>query len=358
MSSNWKIKNGGSKSRLVLGVFLVWTCVSIISGCTRSDIHSPADSNTGFNSVGQQMRAVVSPRHRREPIRPLVAPTHLSKEKIALGKSLFHDVRLSRDNSISCATCHNVKDGGDDGLPTSVGVAGQVGGLNAPTVLNSCLHIAQFWDGRAKNLTEQVSGPIHNPIEMATTWDEVISKLSKDSAFVARFKKTYRRGLTPETITDAIVTYETALITVNSPFDQYLSGNDKALTEEGLAGYKLFKSIGCVSCHQGRAVGGNMFQEFGVMGNFADHFDDSNEGSKGRINVTKRRVDLHRFKVPSLRTVQMTAPYFHNGSTQTLEEAIKIMAEFQLGESLSESEIQKIKAFLISLNGKIPKELE
>lgn len=297
-------------------------------------------------------------QYRSEPIRPLHAPAGLSLEKIALGLQLFHDVRLSKNNTISCASCHNVKEGGDDGLPTSVGIQGKVGGLNAPTVLNSSLLLAQFWDGRVKDLHKQVEGPIHNPVEMGSSWEEVIAKLKDDSAFTARFTKSYPQGLSAESISDAIATYESALVTINSPFDRYLMGDNSALSDEALEGYKLFKAIGCVSCHQGQAVGGNMFQKFGVMGKFEDHFDSSNEVNHGRINATKRSVDLHRFKVPSLRTAQRTAPYFHNGCARTLEDAIRVMAEFQLGESLDDREVGQIKAFLISLDGEIPEELE
>lgn len=300
----------------------------------------------------------VMQQYRREPIRPLRRPTGLSAEKIALGRQLFHDVRLSGNNSVSCATCHNVKEGGDDGLPTSVGIHGEVGGLNAPTVLNSSLSLAQFWDGRAKDLHAQVAGPIHNPIEMDSNWDDVIVKLEKDTVFTKRFIETYPQGLSAGSISDAIATYESALVTVNSPFDRYLKGDSSALSGEALEGYKLFKEIGCVSCHQGQTVGGNMFQKFGVMGDFNEQFESSNQTNRGRINATKRAVDLHRFKVPSLRNVHRTAPYFHNGCAESLESAIKVMAEFQLGESLIEEEVSQIKAFLISLDGQIPKELE
>lgn len=329
------------------------------TGCTGSTITSDSTSPPPDQSaLDLSVTSEVMQQHRREPIRPLSNPHGLSSEKVELGRELFHDVRLSADNSISCASCHNVKEGGDDGLPTSVGINGQVGGLNAPTVLNSSKSLAQFWDGRAKDLREQAGGPIHNPIEMGSNWSEVISKLNQDTEFIRQFEKVYPHGLNEESIADAIATYETALVTVNSPFDRYLMGDDSALSEEALEGYKLFKAIGCISCHQGQAVGGNMFQKFGVMGDFSAQFDSSSQVSRGRMNATNRTVDLHRFKVPSLRTVHRTAPYFHNGCTDNLESAIKIMAEFQLGESLDDVEVNQIKAFLISLDGQIAEELE
>ncbi len=327
-------------------------------GCQPSEFdfastQLPVNSASFRVSVASQNASL-----RNEPIRPLEIPQGLCREKVQLGRELFHDARLSKDNSISCASCHVVKDGGDDGLATSIGIDNQVGPLNAPTVLNSSLFVAQFWDGRASNLQEQVAGPVHNPIEMGSDWDEVIAKLGKDRAFAKRFRRTFREGLSAETIADAIASYESALVTVNSPFDQYLRGDDSSITDDALSGYRLFKSIGCVSCHQGKAVGGNMFQEFGVMGEFNDQFEDTSEVSKGRINVTQREVDLHRFKVPSLRNVQRTAPYFHDGRTERLEDAIQIMAEFQLGESLDDNQVQQLSAFLISLNGEIPEELQ
>ena len=341
----------------------LFSCLVLVmlfgTGCQESAIKSESTSPPPDQSgIELSITNEVMQQYRREPIRPLSIPQGLSQVKVSLGRQLFHDVRLSADNSISCASCHNVKDGGDDGLPTSVGISGQVGGLNAPTVLNSSMSLAQFWDGRAKDLREQAGGPIHNPIEMGSNWNEVISKLNHDIEFTRQFEKAYPQGLNKESIADAIATYETALVTVNSPFDRYLMGDDSALSEEALEGYKLFKAIGCISCHQGQAVGGNMFQKFGVMGDFSAQFDSSSQVSRGRMNATNRTVDLHRFKVPSLRTVQRTAPYFHNGCTDNLESAIKIMAEFQLGESLDDVEVSQIKAFLISLDGDVAEELE
>lgn len=302
--------------------------------------------------------------HAGEPIRPLSPSTGSSPEKVMLGRLLFHDKRLSKDNSVSCASCHNIAEGGDDGLPTAVGIRNQVGSLNTPTVLNSSLSIAQFWDGRAKTLRDQASEPVHNPIEMDTNWDEVIEKLSRDRELVRKFQNLNGSGITKDTILDCIVAYESALVTVDSPFDLYLCGTSDEISEEALAGYSVFKSIGCVSCHQGSAVGGNMFQEFGVMRSFNENFGvdhDANpvhDPNKGRINVTEREIDLHRFKVPSLRNVELTAPYFHDGSSPTLKNAIKTMADFQLGMSLTETELSQVEAFLNSLTGRLPRYLK
>lgn len=199
----------------------------------------------------------------REPIQPLLEVTNLSPARVALGHELFNDVRLSKDNSVSCATFHVVPDGGDDGTSTSTGIAGRVGNLNAPTVLNSSLSGAQFQDGRARTLVERTPGPIHSPLEMDSNWDEVISKLAKDRGFVARFTSEYQQGLTPETIVDAIVTCEHALVTVDSPFDRYLLGDDQA-----------------------------------------------SEVNRGRINFTQRIVDLYRFRCSCITQYRIDRPIF------------------------------------------------
>ncbi|MCL4162737.1 UNVERIFIED_CONTAM: hypothetical protein GTU68_055155, partial [Idotea baltica] len=235
-----------------------------------------------------------------------------------LGKLLFNDTRLSHDNTISCASCHNISEGGDDGQPVSTGINGSRGTLNAPTVLNSSLSIAQFWDGRAKNLSAQIKSPIHSPIEMGSSWEEIVSKLRNDQSLADRFQHAFRSEISPTTIKAAIVSYEEALITIDAPFDRYLTGEAEAISPKAIEGYRLFKSIGCISCHQGKTVGGNMFQQFGVLGSSGEYFDLANRSSKGRFNVTGRTVDLQRFKVPSLRNVERTAPYFHNGSVQNL----------------------------------------
>ena len=292
-----------------------------------------------------------------EPILPIVADSSLESSKVALGKLLFHDRRLSKDNSISCADCHQIANGGADGKIKAVGYKKQVGPLNTPTVLNSSLNIAQFWDGRVKTLEEQIPGPVHNPIEMATDWKQVVAKLNQDAGLKQKFKSAYASNISSELIVDAIATYERALVTENSLFDQYLMGDESAISDAAKEGYRLFKEIGCVSCHQGRSVGGNMFQTFGIM---SDYFEDKvvRESDKGRINVTHRQRDLHRFKVPSLRTASVTAPYFHDGNTATLEEAVAEMAKIQLGTELLDNEIFQVVKFIESLNGELAEGLE
>ncbi|WP_197452435.1 cytochrome-c peroxidase [Rosistilla carotiformis] len=310
-----------------------------------------------MNTVPLPVRAVMS-SISTEPITPLLENRNLPAGKVELGRRLFHDKRLSADNSISCASCHDFAQGGSDGLETAIGYKNQRGPLNTPTVFNCSLSLAQFWDGRVASLEQQVSGPVHNPIEMATNWPDVITKLKRDKAFQRAFVKKYPRGFTEATIVDAIATFEKSLLTLHSPFDRYLLGDPSAISDDAADGYQLFKNLGCISCHQGSAVGGNMFQKFGVMEDYFCGEEANALTNKGRFNVTKRKSDLHRFKVPTLRNIALTAPYFHHGKTKTLREAIAIMAEHQLGTDLDETEIALIEAFLISLTGQIKKEWE
>jgi cytochrome c peroxidase len=274
--------------------------------------------------------------------------------RILLGRDLFFDKRLSADQTISCASCHDLELGGDDGLPTAVGINGAVGPINTPTVLNSGLNFAQFWDGRVRTLQEQAAGPVHNPIEMGGSWELAIERFSEDRELAGRFARAYEEGLTAESIADAIAVYETALLTLNSAFDRYQDGDEGALSAEAEEGYELFQGFGCISCHQGRAFGGNMFQRFGVMGDyFADRGLPLADADLGRYNVTGRDVDKFRFKVPSLRNVARTAPYFHDGSAATLPDAVALMAHYQLGEPATAEQLSRIVAFLESLNGEI-----
>ncbi|MES9922649.1 MAG: cytochrome c peroxidase [Candidatus Thiodiazotropha endolucinida] len=289
---------------------------------------------------------------KNEPIGPLTIERNLDPRLVSLGDQLFHDVRLSQDNSISCSSCHVLSTGGTDRKKNSVGVGGNVGGIKAPTVYNTRYNFVQFWDGRALTLEEQAAGPVHNPIEMSSNWEEVISKLRKDPTTADKFEELFHDGITGENIVVAIAAFERSLVTVNSRFDRWLKGEEGALTERELRGYRLFKSYGCISCHQGDNVGGNMF---GVMGAKGDYFKDRNGGIKepdlGRYNVTKQDEDKHYFKVPSLRLAAINPPYFHDGSQTSLQGAIRIMGRYQLGRDLPESDIDDIAAFLHTLVG-------
>lgn len=291
--------------------------------------------------------------HGMRALLPLPPAPELSKEKVALGKRLFFDKRLSHDNSLACAGCHDFSLGGSDRQAAAVGIGGARGSINTPTVFNAALNFSQFWDGRASSLEEQAAGPVHNPLEMGSNWAEVIAKLNLDSDYRQAFEQLYPQGMRGETIVDAIATYERTLLTPNSPFDRFLGGEKSALTQRQQDGYRHFLDYGCASCHQGVLIGGNMYQRFGVMG---DYFRDRPgnrliQSDLGRFNVTGREEDRHVFKVPSLRNVGITAPYFHDGSVDTLEKAVVIMGRYQLGRELSETDTQAIADFLRTLTG-------
>jgi cytochrome c peroxidase len=284
-----------------------------------------------------------------EPIKPLVKVS-LDARKVSLGRVMFHDKRLSKDNSLSCASCHEIAKGGMDGRQFAVGIKGQVGPINTPTVLNSGLNFRQFWNGRAATLEEQAAGPVHNPGEMGSNWQEVLGKLNKDAALVNQFRAIYPDGLQPKNIQDAIATFERSLITPGR-FDRYLNGESNAITSEEKQGYQLFKNYGCVACHQGQGVGGNMYQTFGVLGNYFKDKGKVTEADLGRFAVTKNEQDRHVFKVPSLRNVELTSPYFHDGSAKTLEEAIDVMFRYQLGRTAPAGDKALIVKFLKTLTG-------
>ena len=288
-----------------------------------------------------------------EPILPISPPlfTAVQKAQITLGRSLFSDPRLSRDNSTSCASCHSLDLGGADGRRVSVGINGAMGTVNAPTVINSSMNIAQFWDGRAATLEEQAAGPVHNPIEMGSNWGEVLEKLRLDEFYPSRFDSLYEGGLTAENIQHAIALFERSLVTLDAPFDRYLRGDEEAISTEAKRGYRLFKSYGCVACHQGRNVGGNMYARMGAIGDYFIKKQKLTTADAGRYNVTGMEGDRHVFKVPSLRLVTRTAPYFHDGSATTLEEAIKTMARYQLGRRINKEDTALIIKFLETLVG-------
>jgi len=282
---------------------------------------------------------------------PLPLSLSLDTRKVMLGERLFNDARLSGDGTISCAHCHNLSTGGVDRLQRSVGIGGKEGAINAPTVFNSGYNFHQFWDGRADTLEEQVGGPLQNPVEMGSTWPQAIAVISEDKTYTSAFRTIYRDGIQPDNVKDAIATFERSLITPNSRFDRYLRGDQTALNEKEKAGYVLFKQIGCTSCHQGINIGSNMYQKLGVMEDFFTARGNISEADLGRINITKREKDRYFFKVPSLRNVALTPPYLHDGSAKTLEEAVNVMARYQLGMKLKKDDEADIVAFLRTLTG-------
>lgn len=287
---------------------------------------------------------------------PALPGNPATTEKVELGKMLYFDPRLSSSHAISCNSCHNVGLGGVDGEETSIGHHWQRGGRNAPTVLNAVFNTAQFWDGRAKDLEEQAGGPMVNPIEMASPKEHVGEQLAAIPGYVAAFKSAFPGDPTPVTLANAqkaIALFESTLITPNAPFDKYLKGDAAALTATQKEGLQLFINKGCAACHNGINVGGGMYAPFGVVENPGAEFLPP--GDKGRLAVTKSVSDQYVFKVPTLRNIVLTAPYFHTGRSWDLLQAVAVMGTSQLGAQLSADETQKIAAFLESLTGEQPK---
>jgi cytochrome c peroxidase len=286
-----------------------------------------------------------------EPLQPLPLTIKLDEKKVSLGEKLFNDPQLSRTNAVSCSSCHSLSTGGTDQSDHSTGVEGRRTDFNAPTVFNSDTNFKQFWDGRGETLEDQIDGPIQGFNEMDSNWPEITNKLKLSPEYQAAFAELYPEGIQSATIKDAITVFERSLSTPNSRFDRFLRGTAQSLSDEEKEGYRLFKSYGCASCHQGVGVGGNMFQRFGVMG---DYFADRGNPTKadlGRFNVTGNEADRHLFKVPGLRNIALTAPYFHDGSASSLEEAVSVMAKYQLGRHLSSEELHRIVGFLKTLSG-------
>ena len=288
-----------------------------------------------------------------EPVRPVDLTAEVDQEKVALGFALFHDTRLSVDNTVSCASCHDLSTAGVDNHQYSHGVGDQVGGVNAPTVYNAVYNFVQFWDGRAKTLADQAAGPPLNPIEMASTsFDEIIAKLQADKPFAKAFTAVYPDGLTEANITDAIEEFERTLITPNSRFDKWLRGDNEAITADELAGYELFKKYDCATCHVGPNLGGQSYELMGLRRHyFADRGLELTVEDNGRFKETQLERDRHRFKVPGLRNVEHTWPYYHDGTRETLEDAVRDMGIYQSGVELTSLEVDQITSFLKTLTG-------
>lgn len=303
------------------------------------------------DAVTASAPTLLRPAFSADVTQPLPERVDLDARRVALGQQLFHDVRLSGDDSVSCASCHALAAGGVDHRAHSVGIRGGVGAVNAPTVYNSGFNLAQFWDGRAPTLEAQIDGPVQHPLEMGSSWAQVLVKLRADAALVQRFADLYPKGLDVESIKDAIATFERSLITPNSRFDRFLRGDPAALTAAEQHGWVLFQSYGCVSCHQGVNLGGNMYEKMGVMGNYFAARGNLTEADQGRYNLTHDAENLHEFRVPALRNVALTAPYFHDGSATTLEQAVLVMARYQLGRTLPADDLADVIAFLRSLSG-------
>ncbi|WP_106827864.1 cytochrome c peroxidase [Parabacteroides pacaensis] len=294
----------------------------------------------------------VAEQFKNEPVQPLMASIPTDSNKVKLGFKLYHDTRLSADNTVSCATCHGLNTGGVDRKQFSEGIKGQLGGVNAPTVYNAALNFVQFWDGRAADLKEQAAGPPLNPVEMGhKSFDDISAGLLSDSALKEEFEAIYPEGITQSTITDAIAEFEKTLLTP-SRFDEYLRGNADALSKEEIEGYELFKENNCATCHVGMNLGGQSFEYMGVKESYFDFRGTGlTDGDNGRFSVTKDENDRHKFKTPTLRNVAVTYPYMHDGTVTSLKDAIRYMHTFQVGKGINDQDMQKLVAFLNTLTG-------
>ncbi|HJO55685.1 MAG TPA: cytochrome-c peroxidase, partial [Candidatus Scalindua sp.] len=308
----------------------------------------------GYGSRGESMLGESS--RSVEPIQPIPISLDYDSAKVELGKKLFFEPRLSKSGWISCNSCHNLSTGGTDNLTSSIGHKWFFGPINAPTVLNSRFNLSQFWDGRAKDLKEQAGGPIVNSIEMGSNHELAISILRSIPEYVQWFSEVYGADIiyeedkvTIDQVTDAIAAFEETLTTPNSKFDYWLKGYDEYISKSEKEGYDLFKNKGCIACHNGVGVGGGSYQKFGTVKPY-----DKDTHTLGRYNVTNNENDKYVFKVPLLRNIELTAPYFHDASTWALGDAVNTMAEYQLGLTLTEYETGKIVDFLRTLTGEQP----
>ncbi|MBK7147394.1 MAG: c-type cytochrome [Bacteroidetes bacterium] len=339
---------------------LILLAVAFLAACNNSDKHEPGkgDPAPGITNADRELLQRAQETFQPLPAIASNAQNPITDAKVLLGQHLYYDTRLSKTGNNSCNSCHNLATFGVDNLPTSKGDNGGFGGRNSPTVLNAALHTFQFWDGRAKDVEEQAGGPILNPVEMAIpSKDFLIAKLKDIPAYRDMFKSAFPAAsdaVTYDNVQNAIAAFERTLITP-SAFDKYLSGDHKALTPEQRIGMKTFMDVGCIQCHSGSNLGGAMFQKFGVFADYRD-WTHSKTNDQGKLDLTKLSADKDVFKVPGLRNIAKTHPYFHDGSVADLKEAVKIMGKVQLNKDLSEAQVQGIVDFLGALTGEVPAE--
>jgi cytochrome c peroxidase len=270
--------------------------------------------------------------------------------KILLGQKLFSETILSKNKKISCFSCHNLYTNGADTTAFTKGVNGELGHFNVPTVYNAVYNFRQFWDGRAKDLKEQALIPIENPVEMGNTIAQVLKDLKVNTEYVQKFNAIYKDGITAENIADALASFQSTLVTANSPFDKYLRGETTSISKQSIEGYRLFREKGCISCHNGVNIGGNLYNKFGI-------YEEVDSKELGRYNITQKEEDKYVFKVPSLRNIERTAPYMHDGRAKSLEDAVNIMSRHQLGQPMKDKDLHAIVSFLKTLNGELPQSI-
>lgn len=296
--------------------------------------------------------ALASDEFKDKAVQPLTEKIEVNAEKVALGEKMFNDKRLSIDNTLACSSCHLLDQGGVDNKQYSEGVDNQFGDINAPTVYNAAFNFIQFWDGRADDLAIQAAGPPVNPVEMgAHTWSDICVKLNKDKELVAQFKNIFSADSISETqVTDVIAEYEKTLITPDSRFDDYLKGDKIALNSDEIKGFELFEQYDCHTCHVGQNLGGQSFEYMGLHKDYLSDRGNIIKADNGRFNVTNNEIDRHKFKTPTLRNVELTYPYFHDGTVLTLEDAVEKMVVYQTtNNSITQDEVSKITSFLKSL---------
>ncbi|NLP58132.1 cytochrome-c peroxidase [Lutibacter sp. B1] len=336
------------KKLLIVGVLFL-----CIVSCKNKKQEEVKIENSEYTELQKTANAMFGklPEQAENPANPI------TKEKVFLGKKLYFDTMLSKDNTQSCNTCHNIETYGVDNLSTSPGNDGGFGSRNSPTVFNAALHVAQFWDGREPDVEAQAGGPMLNPVEMAMPSEkEVIKRLSAVDEYTKLFSEAFPDEKNPisfQNIQKAIGAFERTLITP-SKFDDFLDGDLEALTDTEKEGLQLFISKGCIACHSGKTLGGNIFQKFGIYDDYWKH-TNSKKIDEGKFEVTKNEADKYIFKSPSLRNVAKTYPYFHDGSVTDLKEAVSIMAKIQLNKDLTDTELNALVAFLNSLTGELPK---
>ena len=331
------------KTKLLSIISIIFLCLMAIGLWRSSQLLEKPRNNTETQSAVIMLDS--------SAIEPIPLQIALNEQKVELGKKLFDEPKLSADNTIACVTCHSLKTGGTDRLKFSRGINNTIGVINTPTVLNSDFNFRMHWNGVVKTLEEQIEKPIHSQRVMASNWPDIIKKLKQSSEYTLMFNQIYEDGINSDNIKDAIATYERSLYTPNSRFDKFLRGDKNALTLEEQEGYSRFQAYGCVSCHQGVNIGGNLFQTFGLFGNYFEDRGNVTEADWGRYKVTKNESDRYLFRVPTLRNIALTKPYFHDGTAQTLEEAVTLMGKYQLGRQLSEQDVELIVKFLKTLTG-------
>jgi cytochrome c peroxidase len=308
-----------------------------------------------FSVINTAAQAENTDNYRQEAIFPIPLKVEVDTDMAELGETLFFDTRLSSNGKLACASCHQLDNGGDDNMAMGISSSAEKHFINTPSIFNARYNFRQNWDGSMETLEQQIDMVMSNNHEFNNNWNDVISTLLLDDDISSAFNHAFNDGITRNNIIAVIVEFEKTLITPNSRFDYYLRNEevsaDVALNEEEIEGYQTFKELGCISCHQGINIGGNLYQKFGVFYNYLAERGDLKVADFGRMNITDRQMDAFVFKVPSLRNIAVTAPYLHDGSAETMEQVIGIMGKTQLGRNLSKKEIRLIKAFLMTLTG-------